>query len=104
MLGQTGDMVKLALDGVRIVRRKHARVCKEFLAAHDRDSRMLRQPVRRRRIRHNENAPHPWRKHIDAAQRVLQFVNLSEPGIGLIALADHIGLHALGTFTLEVGR
>ena len=64
VLGQAGDVVQLAFDGLRIVGRQHRRVGEELLAAHDRDARVLGQPGRPVGVGGDEDPPHPRREHV----------------------------------------
>jgi hypothetical protein len=41
---------------------------------------------------------------VDAAERVLQLVDLAEAGVGVVAVADDVALHPLRPGTLELLR
>ena len=104
VLGEARDPVQLRLDGVRVVGRQHRRVGEELLAADDRDLRVIEQPRRRGRVGRDEDAPHPRRVHVDAAQRVAQLVDVAVARGPVVALADDVLGHLRGALPLEVAR
>ena len=102
VLGEAGNVVQLAFHGVRIVNGQHAGVNKEVFAAHNRHTRVLREPLRGGRIGRDEDAPNPRGEHVDTSQGVLQLVDLAKAGIRIVTLNHHVGLHALGAFALKL--
>ena len=103
VLGETRDAVQLRLDGVRVVRRQHRRVGEELLAAHDGDLRVIAQPRRHRGVGRDEDAAHPRRVHVDAAQRVAQLVDVAVARRPVIPFADDVLGQVGGALPLEVG-
>ena len=101
MLGQTGDVVQLALDGLRIVGGQHRRVGEELLAADQRDARMIGEPGPAG-VGGDEDPPDPRRVHVHRTQCVLQLVDLPEPCLGVVAVADHVAVHPLGPLGLPL--
>ena len=81
---------------------QHRRVGEHLLAAHDRDLRMLREPRRRGGVGRDEDASHPRREQVHRPERVLELVDLPVAGLGIVALADDVALHALRALAHEL--
>ena len=79
-------------------------VGEELLAAHDRHLRVIPQPRRRRRVGGDEDAAHPRRVHVDAAERVAQLVDVAVARGSVVAFADDVLRHLRGALPLELAR
>ena len=98
-----GNVVQLALDGLRVVGGQHRRVGEELLAA----ARTVTAGASASQagavgVGGDEDAADPRRVHVDRAQRVLELVDLPEPGLVIVALADDVVLHPLGALRLAM--
>ena len=104
VLRQARDVVQLALDGVRVVGGQPRRVREEVLAPHDVDARMLGiEPRRHRRVGGDVDVADPRGEHVDAAQRVLEFVDLPVARLVVVAVADDVRRHPRGPLPLVLG-
>lgn len=93
VLGQTFDVLQLGLDRLRVVRGQHGRVGEVVLAAHERHIRVVGEPRRRGRVRHDEDALNPRGEHVEGAQGVLQLVDLLIAGFRIVHVADDDARH-----------
>ena len=76
----------------------------ELLAAHDRDPRMLAQPVGDGRVGRDVDVADPRREHVDAAQGVLEFVDLPVARLVVVAVAHDVGGHPRGALRAGTRR
>ncbi len=94
VLGESLDVVQLALHSLRIVGRQNRGVGEKLFAAHDRHTRVVRQPCGRGGVGGDEDPADPRRKHVDRTQGVLELIDLAEAGLVIVPFAHHDAGHA----------
>ena len=104
MFAEPRNVVQLAFDRMRVVRRQHGGVDEEVFAAHDADARMIGQPRRRGRIRDDEDVADPGCEQVNRPEREFQFVDLPVAGLIVIALPHHVALHPTCSGALPFDR